>query len=59
MNPQPEELDSNNKADTKPKPEDKYLWELDYSVMGQNKLDVNDTADDEGKWYINEYLDLA
>ena len=37
----------------------KCLWELNPLVMSTNKLDVNNTADDEDEWYINEELDLA
>lgn len=32
---------------------------MDFSILGQNKSDVNDTADDEGEWYINENLELS
>ena len=58
-NPQLEELDSGNKADTEPKAEEKCLWKLNPLVTSVNKLDVNNTANDEGEWYINEELDLA
>ena len=33
--------------------------ELNPLVISINKLDVNNTANDAGKWYINEELDLA
>lgn len=42
-----------------PELEDVYLWELNFSVVGPNKFDVNDAADDESKWYINENFDFA
>ena len=58
-NPQPEELDSGNEADTKPEVEEECMWELNPLVTSINKLDVNNTADDVGKWYINEELNLA
>ena len=35
------------------------MWELNPLVTSINKLDVNNTADDVGKWYINEELNLA
>ena len=35
------------------------MWELDPLVTGINKLDVDSTTDDVGRWYINEELDLA
>jgi len=37
----------------------KCLWELNPLVTSINKLDVNNTANDVGEWYINEELDLA
>ena len=58
-NPQPEEPDSNNEADVKPEAEEESLWELNPLVTSINKLDVNNTANDVGEWYINEELDLA
>ena len=56
--PQPEEPDSGNEADTEPEKEE-CMWELDPLVTSINKLDVDNTADDVGGWYINEELDLA
>jgi len=53
---QPEELDSDNEAYTEPK---ECMWELNPLVTSTNKLDVNNTADDVSKWYINEELNLA
>ena len=35
------------------------MWELDPLVKSINKLDVNNTTDDVGDWYINEELNLA
>ena len=35
------------------------MWELDPLVTDINKLDVDNTTDDVGVWYINEELDLA
>ena len=35
------------------------MWELNPLVTSINKLDVNNTADDVGEWYINEELNLA
>jgi len=35
------------------------MWELNPLVTSVNKLDVNNTADDVGEWYINEELNLA
>jgi len=52
-------LDSGNEADVKLEAEEEYLWELSPLVTSVNKLDVNNTANDVGKWYINEELDLA
>jgi len=57
-NPQPEELDSSNEADVEPEAEE-CLWELNPLVTNVNKLDVNNTANDGGEWYINEELDLT
>jgi len=58
-NPQPEEPDSGNEADTEPEAEEECHWELNPLVTSINKLDVNNTANDAGEWYINEKLDLA
>ena len=55
---QPEELDSGNEADVEPEAEEECLWELN-PLTSINKLDVNNTANDIGEWYINEKLDLA
>ena len=35
------------------------MWELDPLVTSINKLDVDNTVDDVGGWYINEELDLT
>ena len=35
------------------------MWELDPLVMSIKKLDVNNTANDVGGWYINEDLNLT
>ena len=35
------------------------LWELNPLITSINKLNVNNTADDVGEWYINEESDLA
>jgi len=48
-NPQSEELDSDNEADTEPEAEKECLWELNPLVTSVNKLDVNNTANDEGE----------
>ena len=58
-NLQPDEPDSGNEADIEPEVEEECLWELNPLVTSINKLDVNNTANDVGKWYINEELDLA
>ena len=58
-NPQSEEPDSDNEADTEPEAEEECSWELNPLVTSINKLDVNNTGDDVGKWYINKELDLA
>jgi len=58
-NSQPEEPDSGNEADMEPEAEEECLWELNSLVTSTKKLDVNNTADDVGEWYINEELDLA
>ena len=55
---QPEEPDSGNEADTESEKEE-CMWELDPLVTSTNKLDVDNTADDVGGWYLNEDLDLA
>ena len=39
-NPQPEEPDSGNEADTEPEAEEEYMWELNPLVTSINKLDV-------------------
>ena len=54
-----EELDSCNEADVEPEAEEEYLWELNPLVNCVNELDVNNTANDVGKWYFNEELDFA
>ena len=43
----------------KPELEEECMWELDPLVTSINKLDVNNTADDVGGWYINEELKLV
>jgi len=53
-NPQPEEPDSSNEADTKPEVEKECLWEMNPLVASINKIDVNNPANDVGKWYVNE-----
>ena len=58
-NPQPEELDSGNEADIEPEAEEECIWELNPLVTSVNKLDVNNTTNYVGEWYINEELDLA
>ena len=40
-NPQPEESDSGNEADTEPEVEEEFLWELNPLVTSINKLDIN------------------
>jgi len=57
-NSQPEELDSGNEADVEPEAEEEFLWELNPLVTSVNKLNVNNTVNDVGEWYINEELDL-
>jgi len=39
--------------------EEEYLWELNPLVTSINKLNVNNTVDDVGEWYINKELNLA
>ena len=39
-NPQPEELDSRNEADTEPEAEEECMWELNLLVTSINKLNV-------------------
>jgi len=56
---QPKKLDSGNEADVEPEAEEEYLWELNPLITSINKLDVNNTGNDVGEWYINEELDLA
>ena len=58
-NPQPDELDSGNEADVEPETKEECLWELNPLVTSFNKLNVNNTANDVGEWYINEELDLV
>ena len=58
-NPQPEEPYSGNEANTEPEVEEEYLWELNPLVTIINKLNVNNTANDVGEWYINEELNFA
>ena len=57
-NLRPKEPNSGNEADVEPEVEE-YLWELNPLVTSVSKLDVNNTANDVGEWYINEELDLA
>jgi len=57
--PKPEEPGSGNEADTEPEAEEECIWELNPLVTSINKLDVNNTVDDVGEWYINEELNLA
>lgn len=58
-NPQSEEQDSGIEMDTESESEDECTQELDYSVLGVNKSYVINTADIDGKWYINEDRELA
>ena len=39
--------------------EEKCIWELNPLVTSINKLNVNNTVDDVGEWYINKELKLA
>jgi len=57
--PSPEDPDSDNEADTKLKLEERCLWEINPLVKSIDKLDFNNTTNVEGKWFINENLDLA
>ena len=52
----PEDPDSGNKADVELEPEDECLWELNSFVMRDDKISFVNTADDKGKWVINEDL---
>lgn len=45
--------------DTELESRDECLCELIFSVLRLDKFDVNDTANDEVKWYINKNLELA
>ena len=58
-NPKPEEPDSCNEANVESEAEEECLWELNPLVTSINKLDINNTANDVGEWYINEKLNLA
>ena len=58
-NPNPKELDSGNKTNVESETEEECFWELNPFVTSVNKLDVNNTANDIGEWYINEELDLT
>jgi len=53
-NPQPEELDSGNEAYVEQEAEEECLWELNPLVTSINKLNVNNTTNDIGEWYINK-----
>lgn len=54
-----EEPNSGNDHDAKLESNNGCPWELDFSIIGQNNLDVNDTTFDEGLWYLNENVELA
>ena len=58
-NPEPEEPNSDNESDTEPEVKEKYFWKLNPLATSINKLNVNNPANDEGEWYINEELDLT
>jgi len=58
-NPQPKEPDSDNEADDEPEAEEECLWGPNPLVTSVSKLNVNNTANDVGEWYINEELDLV
>jgi len=55
----PEVPDYDNEADAEPEPEEEYLWELNPFITSINKLDINNTANYVGEWFINKGLDLA
>ena len=57
-NPHLKESDSSNEANTEPE-EDECLWEINLLVTSIDELNSNTTANVEGKWFINENLDLA
>jgi len=57
-NPHPEEPISRNEADMEPE-EDECLWEINPIVMSIGKLSSDTTTNVEGKWFINEDLDLV
>jgi len=58
-NPNPEDLDSGNEAETELEPEKECLWELNSHVTCIDKLNFNNIANVEGEWFINENLDLT
>jgi len=58
-NPPLEDTDSGNEADAEPEPEEEWLRELNPLITSIDKLDFNNTANDEGEWFINEDLYLA
>lgn len=56
---EPKDPNSGNETDAELESDEDCPWELDLSVIGQNNLDVNDTAFDDSMRYINENLELA
>ena len=49
-----EDPDSDNEVDAMPESEEEYLQELNPLVTSIDKLDFNNTANNEGKRFINE-----
>ena len=58
-NPSLEDPNSGNEADAQPESDEEQLWELNSFITSIDKLDYNNTANDEGKLFINRDLDLA
>ena len=55
----PEDPDSSNEVDANPEQKEEYLWELNPLITSIDNLDFNNTANDEGEWFINEDLNLT
>lgn len=56
-----ENYENGNEADTEPEPvnEEDFEFEINPLVVNSDIIDVTNTADEVGQWFINENLDFA
>lgn len=52
-------LDFVNEVNTELESDDDYSWELDLSAVGQENLDLDNAAFDDGVWYLDDNVELG